>query len=116
MQRKLVGIDVIEKRLGSAYGRAVRSTNIGKYSPAVTSTYGYHIVQPLEKQSGAPIPFEQVRPRVLSRYRRHAAQQALLLYLKELREDADVWIPGNAMDRVRSASRRQVETKTGSSQ
>jgi len=97
---RLHRIGAIEAAMGKGYGRAVRATAIGRTSPPLRSRHGYHIVRIDERKLGAPLAFEQARQAVLIRYRRQASREALDRYLKEAREQADVQVAADAVQRL----------------
>jgi peptidyl-prolyl cis-trans isomerase C len=61
-------------------------------SPVVESPFGYHIIQLLERQPAAEIPYEQVKDRLGMMLKQQQAQQQIEARVKELRSKAKVEI------------------------
>ena len=95
-------IDVVARRMGEAYARAVRATAVGATSPPVRSPFGMHVLRVLEHARGVPLPFEACRDAVRIRLRRAWAQQALADYLDELRARTTIWIAPDATERLQA--------------
>lgn len=64
----------------------------GGVSEPVRSSMGFHVLEVIERQPDQAPALEEIRPQVLAEYRRRAGEQALRLYLDELRQRARVEI------------------------
>lgn len=80
----------VAELLGPTVLRAVTELPAGGISPPVRSGTGFHILQLIERRSGEPPPFEEIRPQVANEFRRRAADQALRTYLDELRSRSTI--------------------------
>ena len=76
--------------LGPTALRTALELDVNEVSDPVRSGTGYHVLQVVERQADSAPTLEEVRPQVLSEYRRQASEQALRNYLDELRAGADV--------------------------
>ncbi len=64
----------------------VFSLRVGEVSPVVATHFGFHLFQTTERKAAAPIPFEEVAPRVREHFltgHRESAINALISRLKE---------------------------------
>lgn len=94
-------------RIGQAYGpgftRAVRATAPGATSPPVRTAHGHHLLRVDRREPGLVPAFEEVRDSVKGRYLRRASRDALDSYLRRVREEADVWLAPDAIERLGAA-------------
>ncbi|GIW43557.1 MAG: peptidylprolyl isomerase [Candidatus Binatia bacterium] len=86
----------IGELLGPTALRTVMELAAGAVSRPVRSATGYHILTVLERRSGEPPPFEEIRAQVAAEFRRRAADQALRTYLDELRARATIVLAPDA--------------------
>jgi parvulin-like peptidyl-prolyl isomerase len=59
-------------------------------TPVVETSYGYHIIQLLDRQPAGELPFEQVKPRLLAMLKQQAAQKLLQSHAEQLRQKAKI--------------------------
>ncbi len=76
--------------LGPTALRAALALGPGAVGDPVRSGQGYHVLQLLAREHGAPPAFAEVRSEVLREYRRRAGEEAVRAYLKELRGRAAI--------------------------
>ena len=62
----------------------------GQISDVVETRLGYHIIQVMEKKSEGPPPLEKVRNEIQARLAREKFQQALSIWMEQVRKETYV--------------------------
>ena len=78
--------------LGPTAARAAFSLEPGAVTEPIRSSSGLHVLQLLAREPYSIPAFADIKPQVLSEYRRQASERALRTYLDQLRAHADVQI------------------------
>ena len=76
--------------LGKSLMAEALSLETGAYSRPLASSGGWYILQLQARQNASAPPLSQVRKQVANEYRRREAEQALVAYIRQLREDAEI--------------------------
>jgi len=101
---RLVDARALRASLGDSLLRAVRATPAGGIAGPIRSARGHHLLRVSERAKGEPLPYEQARATVRTRYERQAAREAFQADLEAMRAAADVWIADDAPSRLRAAA------------
>jgi len=78
--------------LGPTALQAALTLRAGEVSDPVRASAGYHVLQVIERQGDTERAFAEIRPQVLAEFQRRNGEQALRVYLDDLRARADVMI------------------------
>ncbi len=73
-----------------AMEKAAMALKPNEISPVVESPYGYQIIQLLERQAAAQVPYEQVKDRIGVMLKQKQAQESVQARIKELRAKGKV--------------------------
>jgi hypothetical protein len=79
--------------LGPTALRAALDLGPGEVSDPVRSGTGYHVLQAVERQTDSAPALADIRPQVVTEWRRHAGEQALRAYLDEVRGQSTIVLP-----------------------
>jgi len=80
----------LREYVGPTALKAAQALEPGELSPVVRSGVGFHILQLVDVQRARTPDFEEVESQVRSEWRRRTGDDALRLYLDELRASSDV--------------------------
>ncbi len=78
--------------LGPTPTAAALALTVGEISAPLRSSGGYHILRLVAREAASVLPFEQLRPQVLSEYRRREGERRVRQLLAERRADAEIAI------------------------
>ncbi|HEV7505309.1 MAG TPA: peptidylprolyl isomerase [Thermoanaerobaculia bacterium] len=73
-----------------AFEKAAMALKANEISPVVESQFGFHIIELLERQAAAQVPYEQVKERLAFMIKQKQAQESVQAKIKELRAKAKV--------------------------
>ena len=72
------------------FEKAAMALKANQVSPVVESPFGYHIIQLLERQAAAAVPYEQVKDRIGMMLKQKQVQELVQARIKELRAKGKV--------------------------
>lgn len=74
------------------FEKAAFSQEVNKLGPVVTSPYGYHIIEVLEKRAARTVPLEEVRDEIAKHLVVRGRAKAVQALLAQMKKDANVQI------------------------
>jgi hypothetical protein len=86
--RGLLPVSKLREYLGPTLTQRALVLDSGEVSEPLADGSGYSVIRMVHRTRGEAPPFEQVRDRVSSEYRRRAGDRALRSYLDRLRDEA----------------------------
>ncbi|MEM7675059.1 MAG: peptidylprolyl isomerase [Myxococcota bacterium] len=89
-------IHVIRRRYGEAVARALLTTPVDTLSAPVRGPSGFHVVRVLARDDARPRPFEEVRSQLEADLRAQHRRLAVVRWIQQLREEAQVEHAPNA--------------------
>ena len=99
------------------FERAAFSQDVNKLGSVVTSPYGYHIIEVLEKRAARTVPLEEVRDEINKHLMIRGRAKAVQALLAQMKKDAHVQVflpPPPAPTPTSSAPAASAQSKTSS--
>jgi len=103
----LLPINKLRGYIGPSLTKQALAMRQNSYSPPIEDGSGYTILWLLTLQKSESMPLGEIRDQVIREYQRRQGDQALKVYLSELREDANIVIDEDFLKNLSSGDTQQ---------
>ena len=79
-----------EKEIDESLREVIRNLEVGEVSPIIRTSRGLHLLMVTDRRGGKPLPFEEVRSRVMEGYYREEISKRYAEWLKKAKAKLDI--------------------------